>query len=61
MSSLNVDQVLRDLTLEEKVKLLSGQDTWSTYPVERLNIPSITVCCWLASKRYLDLLLNLAG
>jgi beta-glucosidase len=41
---VNVDQVLTDLTLDEKVKLLSGQDTWSTYPVARLNIPSITVC-----------------
>ncbi|KAL3481509.1 glycoside hydrolase superfamily [Aspergillus californicus] len=39
---LNVDQALSDLTLDEKVKLLSGRDTWSTYPVERLNIPSIT-------------------
>lgn len=40
---LNVDQVLSELTLEEKVKLLSGRDTWSTYAVERLNIPSLTV------------------
>jgi hypothetical protein len=47
-SSLNVDQILTDLTLEEKVTLLSGQDTWSTHPVERLNIPSITVRCWRA-------------
>jgi hypothetical protein len=43
MPALNVEQVLSDLTLDEKVKLLSGQDTWSTYPVARLNIPSITV------------------
>ncbi|KAH6879844.1 glycoside hydrolase superfamily [Thelonectria olida] len=41
-SPLNVDQVLSDLTLEEKVKLLAGRDTWSTHPVERLNIPSVT-------------------
>jgi hypothetical protein len=45
-SLLNVDQILTELTLEEKVQLLSGQDTWSTHPVERLNIPSITVRCW---------------
>lgn len=43
--SLDVDQVLSELTLEEKIELLSGRDTWSTYPVERLNIPSITVRC----------------
>jgi beta-glucosidase len=45
-SLLNVDQILTELTLEEKVQLLSGQDTWSTHPVERLDIPSITVRCW---------------
>ncbi|KAM0554888.1 hypothetical protein ACHAPJ_006623 [Fusarium lateritium] len=39
---LNPDHILNDLTLEEKIKLLSGRDTWSTYPVERLKIPSIT-------------------
>ncbi|KAM5367998.1 hypothetical protein ACJZ2D_009712 [Fusarium nematophilum] len=41
-SSLNVDQLLSELTLEKKIEILSGQDTWSTHPVERLNIPSIT-------------------
>lgn len=43
MPALNVDQVLRDLTFEEKIQLLSGRDTWSTHPVERLGVPSITV------------------
>jgi hypothetical protein len=42
---VNVGQALRELTIEEKVKLLSGRDNWSTQPVERLNIPSLTVCC----------------
>ncbi|SCO90264.1 related to beta-glucosidase [Fusarium oxysporum] len=39
---LDLNQILSDLTLEEKIKLLSGRDTWSTHPVERLGIPSIT-------------------
>jgi len=43
MPALNVDQILRDLTFEEKIQLLSGRDTWSTHPVERLGVPSITV------------------
>ncbi|KAF6823830.1 beta-glucosidase j [Colletotrichum musicola] len=40
---LDVEDVLSNLTLDDKIKLLSGRDTWSTYPVERLNVPSITV------------------
>jgi len=48
MPALNIDQVLHDLTFEEKIQLLSGQDTWSTHPVERLGIPSITVHLWQA-------------
>ena len=34
---------LAQLSLEEKAKLCSGQDLWSTYEVKRLNIPSISV------------------
>jgi len=30
-----VDQILRQLTLKEKVYLLSGRDTWCTLPIER--------------------------
>lgn len=44
MPSLDVDQILDQLTLDEKIKLLSGRDTWATNSVERLSIPSITVC-----------------
>ncbi|CAG7559011.1 unnamed protein product [Fusarium equiseti] len=40
---VEVDHALEQLTIEEKVKLLSGKDNWSTYPIERLNIPSLTV------------------
>ena len=40
---VDVDHALKELTIEEKVKLLSGKDNWSTYPIERLNIPSLTV------------------
>ncbi|KAK2929051.1 Glycoside hydrolase, family 3, N-terminal [Fusarium oxysporum f. sp. vasinfectum] len=39
---VDVDHALKELTIEEKVKLLSGKDNWSTYPIERLNIPSLT-------------------
>ena len=34
---------IKEMTLEEKVRLLSGADFWSTVSVERLGIPSIVV------------------
>ena len=41
MPALNVDQLLGELTLEEKVSLTLGSDFWHTAPVERLDIPAI--------------------
>lgn len=36
-----IDDILQQLTLEEKVSLLSGADAWHTREVERLGIPAI--------------------
>lgn len=36
-----IDQLIADLTLEEKAALCSGRDDWSTTPIERLDIPWI--------------------
>lgn len=38
-----VEELLKELTLSEKVALLSGQDIWNTVAVKRLGIPSITM------------------
>ncbi len=38
-----VDELLRQLTLEEKASLLDGSDFWRTQPVERLGIPAVMV------------------
>jgi beta-glucosidase len=38
-----VEGLLKKLTLDEKISLLSGQDIWNTVPVKRLGIPSITM------------------
>lgn len=38
---LNIDQLLIDMTLEEKASLCSGLTNWHTKPIERLGIPSI--------------------
>ena len=38
-----VDALLAQMTLHEKVSLLSGKDTWNTVPIERLGIPSMTM------------------
>jgi beta-glucosidase len=38
-----VDELLKKMTLREKVSLLSGRDLWFTVPIERLGIPSIVM------------------
>jgi len=40
---VRVEELLSQLTLREKVSLLSGKDEWNTVPIERLGIPSITM------------------
>lgn len=40
---IDVEKVIQELTIEEKVQLLAGKDTWTTNSIDRLNIPSITV------------------
>ncbi len=39
----DVEDVLRQMTLQEKVSMLSGADMWHTMPVERLGIPAVKV------------------
>jgi beta-glucosidase len=41
---VDVDKALAELTLDEKIQLLAGKDTWATHGIPRLGIPSITVC-----------------
>ncbi|MDD7403721.1 MAG: glycoside hydrolase family 3 C-terminal domain-containing protein [Butyribacter sp.] len=44
MNKLNVEQILSEMTLEEKAGMCSGSDFWHTTAVERLNLPSVMVC-----------------
>ena len=37
----DIKQLIKDLTLGEKVELLSGFDAWQTNKIDRLGIPSI--------------------
>ncbi len=39
-----IENLIQQLTIEEKASLCSGRDDWSTQPIDRLNIPWI----WLA-------------
>jgi beta-glucosidase len=41
--TIHIDQMLKDMTLEEKAGLLSGADFWHTKSVERLNLPNVMV------------------
>ena len=36
-----IDSLIKELTLEEKVSILSGSDSWHTSAVERISIPRI--------------------
>lgn len=38
-----VEALLAQLSLREKISLLSGRDSWSTMPVERLGIPALVM------------------
>lgn len=40
---LDVEKLLQELSSEEKIKLLSGDDMWHTVPVPRLGIPRVRV------------------
>lgn len=40
---MNIDRILKELTLEEKASLCSGEDFWHTRAVERLDIPNVMV------------------
>jgi beta-glucosidase len=39
----NFDQLVSEMSLDEKISLLAGKDLWHTVPIPRLNIPSIKV------------------
>ena len=39
----NIDTLVKKLTLNEKINLVSGYKSWNTFPIKRLNIPSISL------------------
>ena len=39
----DLEELLRQMTLQEKVSMLAGADSWHTVPIERLGIPAIKV------------------
>jgi beta-glucosidase len=41
MSSLRYEHIINNLSIEEKISLLSGKDFWRTRDIPHLNIPSI--------------------
>ena len=38
---MNYPEIVKQLTLEEKIRMVTGYGAWHTYPVERLGIESI--------------------
>ena len=41
---MNVQDILKKMTLEEKVAFCSGHDFWHTKAIERLDIPAVMMC-----------------
>lgn len=41
---MDIERVLKELTLEEKAELCSGADFWHTQSIQRLGIPSVFMC-----------------
>ena len=41
---MDIKKIISEMTLEEKLLMLGGQDGWHFYGVERLGIPAIRVC-----------------
>jgi beta-glucosidase len=39
----DLDALIAQLTIEEKAGLLAGKDHWRTFPIPRLDVPSIKV------------------
>lgn len=40
---MNIDLIIKQMTLEEKASLCSGADSWHTKEIKRLNVPAIMV------------------
>ncbi|KAJ5234334.1 Beta-glucosidase [Penicillium citrinum] len=43
IANADIESILKELTWEEKIVLLTGDDFWHTVPIPRLGIPSIRV------------------
>ena len=41
MVEVNVEELLAQLTLDEKLSLLAGGSTWRTAPIKRLGVPKL--------------------
>lgn len=41
MASIDIDKLINELTLDEKISLLAGKDFWHTFPIPSKSIPSL--------------------
>lgn len=40
---MDVEKILKEMTLEEKARIVAGRDMWDTFDIERLGVPSVMV------------------
>ena len=38
---MNVENIVKEMTLEEKARIVAGRDLWDTFQIDRLEVPSI--------------------
>ena len=43
MGILNIEEILKEMTLEEKASMCSGADFWHTEAIDRLSLPAAMV------------------
>ena len=41
MGILNIEEILKEMTLEEKASMCSGADFWHTEAIDRLSLPAL--------------------
>ena len=40
---MDVEKILKEMTLDEKARIVAGRDMWDTFDIERLGVPSVMV------------------
>ena len=51
---MDIERILKEMTLEDKIALCSGASFWETKRFERYGIPALFMCCLLYTSDAAD-------